>query len=312
MRLRLLCYRYYMIFLMVIVYGMTGWFGGMIAGCYAYIAQPVDSFQAVQAHSINTASITTSIAAPTTSSTAISNPDSESGPDRDVSSNANLSSDSCLHRLWINILRVLIAIGNSYLGQGVFQMVHLSILQFGINLGLTFQGFSTQPFEYLYIFGINWLVVLLALFNILNLICVIFLVPDMPSVTQAPERIINYGSIAQTSSLIESRTVSPVSTPTQVQSSSGIDVDQNLGTTLPTQRSPQPHPRATTQSLFSASAVHLLAYSRGIFDCALFSFKLFVDTLYTTFIKRKVIPFGRTKVLLALLFIWVYQGGNLW
>ena len=136
MRLRLLCYRYYIILLVVIVYGMTGWCGGMLAGCYAYIAQPVDSFQLVGEHSINSPSITPSNAAATISSTMIPNTGSEPGQNPDVGSNATLHSDSCLHRLWIQLLRVLIGIGNSYLGQSVLQMVHLSVLQFGINFGL--------------------------------------------------------------------------------------------------------------------------------------------------------------------------------
>ena len=310
MRLRLLGYRYYMIFLVEIVYGITGWFGGMIAGCYAYIAQPVDSFQGVQAQPRNTASIRTSIAAATTSSTAISNTVSETELDRDVSSNSNLHSNSCLHRLWIKLLRVLIAIGNSHLGQGVFQMIHLSILQFGINFGL-FIGLYISLLL-VTILETNWFFALLALLNILNLICAIFLVPDRPSVAKAPQRIINYGSIAQSASLIESRTVSPVSSPTLDLSNSGIDVEQNLVTTLPTPSSPQPAPRSTTQTLSSAIAVHFRACSCGIFGCALSSFQLFADTLYTTFIKLKVIPFGRSKVLLALLFIWAYECGNLW
>ena len=309
MRLRLLFYRYYTIFLVVIVYGMTGWFGGMIAGCYAYIAQPVDSFQPVQAQSINSASLTTSIATATTSSTMISNTGIEPGPDRDVSLNAILHSDSCLHRLWIKILGVLIAIGNSYLGQGVFQMVHLSILQFGINMGLTLGILSSQLFRNR--FETNWLIALLTLLNILNLICVIFLAPDRPSVAPAPRGIINYGSIAQSSSLFESRTVSPVSSPTPGLSSSRIDVQQNLVPTMPTPSSPQAPPRGPTQSVFSAIVASFRACSLGLFPCALCTFQLFGDTLYTTFNKRKVIPFGRSQALLALFFIWAYGVGNI-
>ena len=287
----------------------------MIAGCYSYIAQPVDSFQLLQRNSLNTTSISSSGVQSSSPSNAIPNPSDDPGPEPGLGPQTGTHSASCFHRLMIRIKRVLIAIGNSYLGQGVFQMIHLSILQFGINMGLMAGGLLGLIFKYEW--GLYWLLTVQALLNLINLLWVIFLVPDRPSVAQSAQRIINYGALAQNSAAIDrnyarhpsySSNPSCQESPVRNQGASTSDnpIQQNLLLTVKQHSSDQPFPPTTEQSLCSPIRRCFRACFGSLFGLLGLSVQLFADTMYTTFIKKKVIPFGRTKVLLALLFIWVY------
>ena len=160
-------------------------------------------------------------------------------------------------------------------GRSVQKMSRISILQSGVSIGYA-GGYFLGGFVMQY-WGFRASFAVLAVINVFNFLYVLLLVPEIKPSSQIkknPTRM--YGSLAE------------ISAP--LQQFSKPDAQQNSQT--PSTPSP-PLPASLSIKLSQGK------YMRS-------PFQLIADSVYTTFIKRKTIPFGRTKLLLALCILWIY------
>ena len=354
-------YRYDLILVVFFVYGIAGALGGMISGCFAYIANRCDILDAPVAPLPRASPI------PPAGAPAIAGqpPDlhatgphpiqGQEQPDPGQVDEA-LPEDASERAALLNARPApppaVQPIQPGHQGaqmplnerdHSVHKMTRISILQsfvsFGYAAGYFLGGFVMQYWGFVESFAV------LAGINLFNLVFMLILIPDIhparpnrrPDLGQ-PAAHPNYGAVNPNYGAVNPNIGAVNSMYRAVPSSLGArpanvgagpanvgagpsggttsrgatSVDESrpstsapnlspifqptLAPTLPSPTVPQP----------PAGPPRAVLPPRRSLECLLLPVDLFVDCMHTTFVKRKLIPYGREKVIIALVILWTY------
>ena len=337
-------YRYDLILVVFLVYGFAGALGGMISGCFAYIANRCDILDAPAAPLPRGRPIL-SAEGPTNTGQPLElhargHHLSQEQEHADAGQGDDPAQEDASARPALLHARPAPPPAEQPIQQGqqgaqmplnerdhsVHKMTRISILQsfvtFGYAAGYFLGGFVMQYWGFLESFAV------LAGINLFSLLFVLILIPDIhpagpnrsPDLGQAAVHP-NYGVVNPNDGAVNSlyravpSSVGPgpsnvgagrsVGTASRRPTSLGESTPSNSATNISPILQPTLAPTLPPPAVLLPLAGPRPAPRRSL-ECLLLPVELFVDCMHTTFVKRKLIPYGREKVIIALVILWTY------